>query len=341
MAEGLDRGLNMAPEGGTAIASLEGILFLAGPTAVGKSSAALALAEKLDAEIISADSMQVYRGMDIGTAKPSLADRSRVKHHLIDVADVTDPFDAAAWVKMARAASEDIRRRGLKAIVCGGTGLYMKAFLEGLGEAPASDRAVRRELEQTPHSELLMELQQKDPEMYERIDRKNPRRVVRAVEVCRLSGRAYSTQRAAWLGVKRGLDSGPLPGTAGPLRFALDRDRADLRQRLDSRVESMFQGGLVEETSRLLDQGLARNRTAMQAIGYRQVIEHLRGERSLQETITLVKHRTWQFAKRQLNWFRNQMAFEWVQLAPAESPDGIADRLARMIQGRHPAGCRT
>ena len=335
------RGLSKVPEEGAPNVSLEGVLLLAGPTAVGKSATALALAGKLGGEILSVDSMQVYCGMDIGTAKPSLADRSCVRHHLIDMAEVAEPFDAAAWIRKARAGVEDIQRRGRTAILCGGTGLYMKAFLEGLGTAPASDPAVRAELERTPQSELLVELQQKDPVLYEQIDRQNPRRVIRAVEVCRLSGRAYSTQRAAWHGTNRVNLATASPQTAGPLLLALDRDREDLRQRIDCRVECMFQAGLVEETRRLLDQGLARNRTAMQAIGYRQAIEHLRGERSLQETIVLVKQRTWQFAKRQLNWFRNQMEFEWIKLAPGDSPVAVAERLAQIIQCRHPASCRS
>src|SRR6185312_15883817 len=177
-------------------------LFLAGPTAVGKSEIALLLAEKIGGEIISVDSMQVYRGLDIGTAKPSTGDRARAPHHLIDVVELTEawdhrpptgpsergihsatPFDAAQFVRLATAAVTDIQSRGRTPIFCGGTGLYFKAFLEGLGDTPPSDEKLRTELESAPLSELLAELAEKDPPTYEKIDRQNPRRVIRAIEV--------------------------------------------------------------------------------------------------------------------------------------------------------------
>src|SRR5258706_9064770 len=160
-------------------------LLLAGPTAVGKSEVALRLAEKLGGEIISVDSMQVYRGLDLGTAKPSAADRARVPHHLIDVVDINEPFDAAKFVELARRAVAEIQARGRVPVLCGGTGLYFKAFLEGLGDAPPADPALRAELEAAPLPGLLRELAERDPASYEKIDRRNPRRVVRAVEVIR------------------------------------------------------------------------------------------------------------------------------------------------------------
>src|ERR1700743_2026758 len=175
-------------------------LFLAGPTAVGKSEIALLLAEKIGGEIISVDSMQVYRGMDIGTAKPSREERARVRHHLIDVVQLTELFDAAQFVARANAAVAEIQSRGKSPIFCGGTGLYIKAFLEGLGGAPPADEKLRAELEAAPLSELLAELAERDPVTYEKIDRKNPRRVIRAVEVIRLTGRKFSEQRAGGRG---------------------------------------------------------------------------------------------------------------------------------------------
>ena len=173
-------------------------VFLAGPTAVGKSAVALALAESLGGEIISVDSMQVYRGLDLGTAKPSAAERARVPHHLLDVVELSEAFDAAQFVRLATAAVVEIQARGRVPIFCGGTGLYFKAWLEGLGEAPPSDARVRAELEAAPLSELLAELEQRDPLTYARIDRQNPRRVIRAVEVIRLTGKPFSAQRANW-----------------------------------------------------------------------------------------------------------------------------------------------
>jgi tRNA dimethylallyltransferase len=299
-------------------------LLLAGTTAVGKSDVALLLAEQLDGEIISVDSMQVYRGLDIGTAKPSPVERARVPHHLIDVVDVTEPFDAAKFADLAHRAAEEIQSRGRVPILCGGTGLYFKAFLEGLGDTPPADAPLRAQLEATPLADLLSELKERDPATFERIDRQNPRRVIRAVEVIRLTGKPFSAQRAEWKSAS---------SIQHPASFflGLTRSSADLRARIDTRVEQMFQRGLVEETRQLLERGLAQNKTAMQAIGYRQVVEHLRGERSLAETIELVKIRTRQLAKRQMTWFRRQAKLNWVEIAPTDQPAAVTAQIYQLI----------
>jgi tRNA dimethylallyltransferase len=318
-------------------------IYLAGPTAVGKSAVALALAEEIGGEIISVDSMQVYRGLDIGTAKPSAAERARVPHHLIDILDLREAFDAAQFVRLARQAAVEIQARGRTPIFCGGTGLYFKGLLEGLGEAPPTDEALRAELAATPLPELLAELQLHDPVTFEQIDRDNPRRVIRAVAVIRLTGRKFSEQRAAWtenatpppgpdpltMGSKGPVAppvAGPPSEEAGRCLFFFTRGPEDLRRRIDARVDAMFRHGLVEETRRLLDGGLAENPNAMQAIGYRQVVEHLRHERGLTETIALVKTRTRHFAKRQMTWFRRHGNCRWLELGPDERP---SDTLAR------------
>lgn len=297
-------------------------ILIAGPTAVGKSEIALHLAERLRGEIISVDSMQVYRGMDIGTAKPTTAERARIRHHLIDVVGVDEPFDVAKFVTAAQAAQADILQRGRTPILCGGTGLYFKALLEGIGAAPPADAGLRAELEAAPLEQLLAELAGRDPESYAKIDRQNPRRVIRAVEVVRLTCRPYSAQRAAW--------SQPA-GTPvwQPGYFGFTRRPEELRTRIDTRVAAMFRKDLVSETKTLLAQGLEKNPTALQAIGYRQVVEHLRGERSLAETIELVKIRTRQFAKRQLTWLRKYAPLQWIELQPDSDPAQMADRLAR------------
>ncbi|MDB6021002.1 MAG: tRNA dimethylallyltransferase [Pedosphaera sp.] len=294
-------------------------LLLAGATATGKSEVALLLAEKLGGEIISVDSMQVYRGLDIGTAKPDAAERQRVPHHLIDVAELTETFDAAKFVRLARVAVAEIHARGHRPILCGGTGLYFKAFLEGLGEAPPADAALRAALEATSLPELLDELARRDPITFEKIDRQNPRRIIRALEVIRLTGKPFSTQRATW--------SSSTPSTINPQPstiWGLTREPADLHSRINDRVDHMFRRGLVAEVQNLLPRGLAENRTAMQAIGYRQVVEHLRSERSLPETIELVKIRTRQFAKRQMTWFKRQLPMHWLACAPHESLESMA-----------------
>lgn len=284
---------------------------------------ALALAERLGGEIISVDSMQVYRGMDIGTAKPSVSDRTRVRHHLIDVADVRDGFDAARFVDLAHAALAGIQRRQKAAILCGGTGLYFNALVSGLGGAPGADPALRKEIELVPLQSLLAELEQADPETFRKIDRQNRRRIVRAVEVVRLTGRPFSAQRAVWSAL-----SGPCAGQAAQFSWiGLDRARDDLHRRIDQRVERMFAEGLIRETQALLAHGLAENATAMQALGYRQVCAYLHGALSLEQTVALVKQKTRQYAKRQYTWFRNQTDASWIAIKPTEPPASVADRI--------------
>ena len=304
------------------LAGLHNSVFLVGATASGKSAVALALAEQLGGEIISVDSMQVYRGLDIGTAKPTPAERERVSHHGIDIAEPDEAFDVGQFVRIAADAAEQVFRRGRPAIYCGGSGLYFNALLGGLGTAPPSDPRLRTELESLPLPDLLAELAERDPTTFARIDRRNPRRVVRAVEVVRLTGQPASVQRAAWQAIP------PEAWCVGLVRTA-----ADLRQRMESRVDAMFRAGLVEETRGLLERGLAGNRTAAQALGYRQIIEHLQGERNLAATQALVKQKTRQYAKRQMTWFRRQLPVDWISL----EPDGDVASVASRIAGRYRA----
>jgi len=297
-------------------------VLLAGPTASGKSAVALALAEQVGGEIVSVDSMQVYRGLDVGTAKPSAEERARIPHHLIDVAELNESFTAARFVALAGEAIAAIQARGRLPVLCGGTGFYFNAWLNGLGSAPPPDPALRAELEALPLAALLDELARRDLATFDEIDLQNRRRVVRAVEVIRLTGRPFSQQRAAW--------PERAPALAGR-SFGLSRSRDDLIRRINVRVDRMFADGLIEETKGLLVRGLEGNRTAMQAIGYRQVVEHLRGERSRLETVELVKIRTRQFAKRQATWFHGQLDLAWLEVEPSESPADTAARLAAML----------
>ena len=311
-----------APEDGRAP------VFLAGPTAVGKSAVALALAEKIGGEIISVDSMQVYRGLDIGTAKPSPAERARVPHHLIDVCDLREAFDAAKFVRLAEAAAAEIRARNKTPIFCGGTGLYFQAWLAGLGDAPPADEQLRAELAAAPLEILLAELRERDPVTFEEIDRQNPRRVVRALEVIRLTGQPFSKQRADWKA-----ESGKRKAEK---LICFTRSAEDLHRRINLRVDEMFARGLVDETRELLKRGLTENQTALQAIGYRQVVEHLRGGRGLAETIALVKIRTRQFAKRQLTWFRRHGNCRWFELKPDEPAAASLARIFPVTAGTWP-----
>ncbi len=300
-------------------------LCLVGPTATGKSAVAIAVAQALGGEIISVDSMQVYRGMDLGTAKPGAFERGLVPHHLIDIAEPDQPFDAAQFVGHAQAAVAAIRARGRVPVFCGGTGLYLRAWLEGLGAAPATDPGLRTQLEAVPLAQLCRELETRDPVTFRTIDLANPRRVIRAVEAIRLSGRPYSELRARW---STGTDLAS--STQGPV-IGLARQPEDLRTRIDVRVDQMFAAGLVQETRGLLERGLERNRNAMQAIGYRQVLDHLRGLIGLDATIVLVKTKTRQFAKRQYTWFRRQPGIRWLALTPEETPASVAGRVLESV----------
>lgn len=292
------------------------MLQIAGPTAVGKSAVAMELAQRLGGEILSADSMQVYRGLDIGTAKPT-RERDLVPHHLLDLVGPDEPFDTARWLAAARAAAADVWNRGRFPILGGGTGLYFQAWREGLDAVPPPDLELRRVLETQPLEALLMELERDAPEIWQRIDRKNPRRVVRAVEILRLGGGARVAQPAPQK------DSSDFQG---PI-FVLRRGSEDLRRRMELRVDAMFAQGLVEETRRLLAMGLRENRTALQAIGYRQVVEHLEGMRDLASTITLVKAKTWQYGRRQMTWFRHRPGVVWVDLEEGEPASMTAERI--------------
>ena len=287
-------------------------VFIAGPTASGKSAVALEVAQRLKGEIISVDSMQVYRGLDLGTAKPSDEERAAVPHHLIDILDLTQSFDAASFVACMESITQKIKRP----IFCGGTGLYFSAWLEGLGDAPQANATLRTELEAMGLETLVAELLEHDPATHETIDRQNRRRVARAVEVIRLTGKPFSEQRAEW--------TGQVP----PNFFLVERDREDLRQRIDTRVDVMFAAGLVAETCSLR-LALEGNPVAQQALGYRQVIGHLNGEQGLPETVGLVKSRTWQFARRQMTWFRKLHGSHTLAV-PANEP--VAETAQRLIE---------
>jgi len=301
-----------------------GCAFLGGPTASGKSEIALLFAEQTGAEIVTVDSMQVYRGLDVGTDKPSAEVRARVAHHLIDVSDFQTTFSANDFRRLAIEAIQAIRSRGRIPLLAGGTGLYFKALIEGLGAAPGAIPELRRDLEGQPIDRLLEELQARDPETYGKIDRRNPRRIIRAVEVIRMTGRPFSAQRSAWV---RG---GPGRKDESCWFRVIARKPDDLKKRIDERVDRMFREGLIEETERRLAEGLRGNPTAMQAIGYRQVVEYLDGQRSLAETVRRIKTRTWQYARRQLTWFRRQApAARWRRVEPGESAGAVAADLAR------------
>ena len=297
------------------------VIYITGATASGKSALAMRLANRVGGEIISVDSMQVYCGLNIGTAKPSAQEQNEIQHHLIDVAQLSEAFDAAQFVSLAQQALKLIWKRGRVPIFCGGTGLYFRALIEGLGESPPSDESLRDELALMPIESLVAELRIKDPEAAKQVDLENPRRVLRAIEVIRLTGRPYSEQRIGWNNVDK----------APQNLFCISREVDVLNQRIHKRVDEMFNQGLVEETQTLIKKGLRNNRNACQALGYRQVLDLLDGKLNLENVVQQVKTKTRQFAKRQRSWFRNQMKCKFLEWPDEENVNSFSEQLLAKI----------
>lgn len=275
----------------------QAVRVLTGPTGSGKSALALMLARRHEAEIVSMDSMALYRGMDIGTAKPDTRAREEVPHHLVDVLDPWESANVAWWLDRAQQACAEIAQRGRRALLVGGTPLYLKAFLFGIFAGAPTDPDIRRRLEEEVlkiGSQALHEqMRDVDPTAAARIHPNDRRRVVRALEVWRSTGRPISAWQAQW------------QGPSVPIEiWCLSRPRAELYDRIDARVDAMFAVGLVEEVRGLLALPKPLSREAGQALGYKETIAHLRGEMDLEETVREVKTRSRNFAKRQLTWFR-------------------------------------
>lgn len=288
------------------------LVAIVGPTATGKTALAVSLAERLGGEIVNADSRQVYRGMDIGTAKPTADQRARARHWLVDVADPEEGFSLARFVELAGAALSDIWSRGRLAFLVGGTGQYVWALLEGwrVPRVPP-DRMLRRELAALAEREgpqaLERELVAVDPEAASRIDSRNVRRLVRALEVYRLTGQPISAWRE-----RRAPDF-------DSLIIGLRCERQELYRRIDARVEVMLAAGLVEEVRGLLARGYRPDLPAMSGIGYRQVCQHLAGELSLAEAVQRIKMETHRLARMQHTWFRADDArIRWLDVSGGE-----------------------
>lgn len=280
------------------------IVALVGATASGKTGLSLDLAERLGGEVVNTDAMQVYRGMDIGTAKLPEAERRGIAHHLLDVLDVTESATVALFQEWARDAVADIRGRGAAPVLVGGSALYTRAIIDRF-EFPGTDESLRRELEveleRVGSPALHARLAGVDPEAAGRIEPDNGRRVVRALEVIALTGRPYSA-------------SLPRLEYADPLtvQVGVDIDRPTLDERIARRVEEMFASGFVEEVEALLARGLAEGRTAPRAIGYREVMGYLAGDRTLAEAVEQTTTATRRFARRQDSWFRKDPRIVWV-----------------------------
>jgi len=286
---------------------MPGIVVILGPTGVGKSALALALAERFDGEIVNADALQVYRGLDIGTAKPSRAERARVPHHLVDVLEPHQPFSAGAFARLARAALEDIDERGAQAFLVGGSGLYLRALLDGLHDMPPVADEIRRTLRKSLDEEglpaLREELEAVDPEAARRIEAADTQRTLRALEVARATGRPLThwlRRRAA-----QGLSQ-------RALRIGLTLQRSILYDQIAVRVRRMMEAGWPAEVERLLAEGVSPSSPAFQAIGYRQLVGYLKGTSSLDQAIEEIERATRRYAKRQMTWFRRMANVHWI-----------------------------
>jgi len=283
------------------------LLVIAGPTASGKSALALDLAETLNGEIICVDSLTVYRGFEIGSAKPTPEQRQRVPHHLLDICEPTDPFTASDFRGAAASAIQEITGRGKRPILAGGTGLYLRSLLRGLNKAPGEDPVLRELLQTRMEREggeaLLAELATVDPDTAQRLHPNNRNRIIRALEVFQTTGITLSQFQA-----EHGFSDSPY----NSLQFCLDLPRPELYQRIDDRVDAMLTAGLVAEVQGLLQSGVPSDCKPLQAIGYKEVVAHLQGEHDQTEMTRLIKRNTRHFAKRQLTWFRAEPEMQWV-----------------------------
>lgn len=300
---------------------MDKVVVIAGPTASGKTALSIALAQELHGEIVSADSMQVYRGMDIGTAKATPAERSAAAHHMLDVAEPDQPYSAARYVDEAAACCEDILSRGKLPIITGGTGLYIDSLISGRSfadteESRAARDALCREYESLGGEAMLEKLRRIDPERAGMLAAADKRRIVRALEIYTLTGETATAHDAA---------TRALPPRYDAARIVLCyADRARQYAKIDSRVDAMVREGLFDEVSALLDRGVPHEATAMQAIGYKEAAAALRGELTAQEAITLIKQSSRRYAKRQLTWFRRWEDALWIRWDA--DPDFLAAR---------------
>ena len=300
------------------------LLVIVGPTAVGKTALAVRLGVTLDGEVVSADSRQVYRGMDIGTAKPTTEERAQVPHHLIDVRDPGEPLSLAEYQRLAYQAIDRVLARGKLPMLVGGTGQYVRAVVEGWGiPAVPPDEALRAELyakaEASGHEALHARLRTLDPVTAARIDPHNVRRVVRALEVCLVAGRPISELQHK------------TPPPYRILQVGLTRPRSALYRRVDDRVEAMIDAGLVEEIRRLVEAGYGWHLPAMSSLGYRGIGAYLRDETSLEEAVQHIKRETRRFIRHQGNWFRlSDPYIHWFDLEAIPLPEVEAD-IARLV----------
>lgn len=303
-------------------------IAVVGPTASGKTALALELALRLDTEIISADSMQVYRGMEIGTAAPTPQEQALVKHHFVSILDPGEEFSAGLFERMAREVVDLLNARGRVAVVAGGAGLYVRALLEGLFPGPGKDDSIRarlhREAEEGGVAPLYARLELCDPGYAGVINPNDLRRVVRALEVYELTGQPLSRLHADHQKTSMPLDA---------VQVAFDWPREELYARIDARVDAMFQRGYVDEVRALLDGGYEKHLYRLRSLGYREIAAHLAGKQTFADAVEAMKQNTRRFAKRQLTWFRADPDIHWMKAEPGRSVSNYADEVLGLLDG--------
>ena len=303
------------------------ILAVVGPTASGKTSLAIELADRLHTEIISADSMQVYKGMEIGTGAPSAEELARVKHHFVSMLDPGTPFSAGEFERGARAIVERLNADGKPAVVVGGSGLYVRALLDGLFDGPAGDDTVRARLNAeaaaTSVDAMYRRLQEIDPAYAAQIAPVDLKRIVRALEVYEITGQTFSALHAEHQAAQKPLSS---------VQVLIDWPRAQLYDRINARVDKMLADGFIDEVKRLVDAGYEKHLRRLRSLGYPEFLAHLRGELSLDEATGRMKQYTRNFAKRQLTWFRADRRIHWL---PVECDNNPRDLPSKVLELRN------
>lgn len=294
---------------------MDRIIVVTGPTASGKTALSVALAKALDGEVISCDSMQIYRGMDVGTAKVTPEEMEGIPHHMVDVADPREAFSAARFMEMADPILQDILRRGKTAILAGGTGLYVDALVSGRSFAPYPEtgkrQALEREADEKGMEHMLHRLMDVDPETASRLHLGDRKRIIRALEVYEETGKTIS---------QHNYETTLVPAKYSPLWLGLDyENRQDLYDRINLRVDLMLENGLLAEIKALLASGIPESATAMQAIGYKEFLPVLRGQGQLAAAVETVKQESRRYAKRQKTWFRRNQDIHWILRTP-ETP---------------------
>jgi len=302
------------------------MILILGVTASGKGRLAFELAKSINAEIISIDSMKVYRRMDIGTAKPPKEVRDRIPYHLIDVVEPADPFSVARFLELAQAAINDIKSRNKPVVAVGGTALYIKSLLYGLFEGPGADEQIRTQLKAQAQAEGLVslyeQLQKIDPAAAAKISANDPRRIIRALEVYQLTGKPISAFQRQW-------DANASQDWS---ILGLRREKTEESKRINARVKKMIDDGLVDEVKRLLAEPKPLSKQARSAIGYTEIIDHLSGRISLDDAVELIKKNTRKFAKAQRTWFKTFKGVLWLDLAPDETADSVLTRAKEVLK---------